>query len=92
MIYNCFDGPCCRVTVQSYFQGHMSQCKFKPVPCAQCGKLIETQAIDEHMNKDCPKRRIACKHCNSEVIVEDLEVPDHDQCKSAVRLISLNFM
>lgn len=60
--------------LQSDFQAHVAECKFKQVPCQLCGNLIEPQALQDHMTKECTKRKIACKHCQSEVVVENLEV------------------
>lgn len=62
------------IELQSDFQAHVAECKFKQVPCQQCGNLIEPQALQDHMSKECTKRKIACKHCQLEVVVENLEV------------------
>ncbi|XP_056011331.1 TNF receptor-associated factor 2-like [Ostrea edulis] len=69
----CINPKCTWEGTFKQYEGHMAECKFKPVPCQQCGNLIEPQALQDHMTKDCPKRRMTCKHCQSDITVEEME-------------------
>ncbi|XP_062567709.1 TNF receptor-associated factor 2-like [Saccostrea cucullata] len=69
----CINPKCTWKGTFKQYEGHMAECKFKPVPCQQCGMPIEPQALQDHMTKECPKRRVPCKYCQTEITMEDME-------------------
>lgn len=85
MAAKCINPNCTWKGIFKQYEAHVAECKFKQVPCQLCGNLIEPQALQDHMTKECTKRKIACKHCQSEVIVENLEAHNAECPKMPIK-------
>ena len=48
-------------------QQHEVDCKFQPVTCDKCKKLVSKQKIDSHKSRECPQRIVKCEHCRAEM-------------------------
>ncbi|XP_050697252.1 uncharacterized protein LOC126985841 [Eriocheir sinensis] len=65
--------PLCKEPVpRSTYQDHL-QSEHKEVRCPKCGVEMEPVRIYTHEKNECPKRLIACKHCELEVTASELQ-------------------
>ncbi|XP_014664945.1 PREDICTED: TNF receptor-associated factor 4-like [Priapulus caudatus] len=54
--------PFCPAT--KFFQAHHDECKFNMVECRlKCGVTLEARYLKKHMEKECPRRIVACDFC-----------------------------
>ena len=45
--------------------GKHSGCQFEEVRCSnECGKMIERQHLTNHVESDCPRRKVNCQYFN----------------------------
>ncbi|XP_071849264.1 TNF receptor-associated factor 4-like isoform X3 [Apostichopus japonicus] len=59
---------------------HLGQCQMEEVFCEnKCGAEIQRRFLQQHMEKECPKRAIPCKFCHKEFVYETLQNHLH-QC------------
>ncbi|KAG5269382.1 hypothetical protein AALO_G00201370, partial [Alosa alosa] len=48
-------------------QGHFSTCAFNVIPCPnRCAIKLTRRDLPEHLQHDCPKRKVKCEFCGSE--------------------------
>jgi len=62
----------------SHLQGHCRDCKYKPVKCPNpgCSELMPTEKLDNHVDGDCPFRKVACDHCKEETAANQFKVSE----------------
>uniref|UniRef100_A0A3Q2UFM3 TNF receptor-associated factor n=1 Tax=Fundulus heteroclitus TaxID=8078 RepID=A0A3Q2UFM3_FUNHE len=70
----------CRWTGQmKQLQGHFSTCAFNVIPCPnRCSVKLTRRDLPDHLQHDCPKRKVKCEFCGSEFTGEAYEV--HTVC------------
>ncbi|MEQ2253585.1 TNF receptor-associated factor 4, partial [Ilyodon furcidens] len=66
----------CRWTGQmKQLQGHFSTCAFNVIPCPnRCSVKLTRRDLPDHLQHDCPKRKVKCEFCGSEFTGEAYEV------------------
>lgn len=58
-----------------FFQGHFSTCAFNVIPCPnRCSVKLTRRDLPDHLQHDCPKRKVKCEFCGSEFTGEAYEV------------------
>lgn len=56
-------------------QGHFSTCAFNVIPCPnRCSVKLTRRDLPDHLQHDCPKRKVKCEFCGSEFTGEAYEV------------------
>lgn len=61
-------------------QGHFSTCAFNVIPCPnRCSVKLTRRDLPDHLQHDCPKRKVKCEFCGSEFTGEAYEV--NTSCK-----------
>ena len=51
--------------INQHLGKHTSGCQFEKVRCSnECGKLIERQYLTNHVETECPRRKVNCQYCN----------------------------
>lgn len=60
------------------YETHFKDCKHQALPCVQCGNLITSSKLSDHMKNECPMRRVKCKNCNMDVINQDMETHQNE--------------
>ncbi len=56
-------------------QSHFSTCAFNVIPCPnRCSVKLTRKDLPEHLQHDCPKRKVKCEFCGSEFTGEAHEV------------------
>uniref|UniRef100_I3K617 TNF receptor-associated factor n=2 Tax=Oreochromis TaxID=8139 RepID=I3K617_ORENI len=65
----------CRWTGQmKQLQGHFSTCAFNVIPCPnRCSVKLTRRDLPDHLQHDCPKRKVKCEFCGSEFTGEAYE-------------------
>ncbi|KAL1260574.1 hypothetical protein QQF64_008401 [Cirrhinus molitorella] len=65
----------CRWTGQmKQLQSHFSTCAFNVIPCPnRCSVKLTRRDLPEHLQHDCPKRKVKCEFCGSEFTGEAFE-------------------
>ncbi|XP_066518575.1 TNF receptor-associated factor 4a [Hoplias malabaricus] len=65
----------CRWTGQmKQLQSHFSTCAFNVIPCPnRCAVKLTRRDLPEHLQHDCPKRKVKCEFCGSEFTGEAFE-------------------
>ena len=54
---------------------HLDQCPFVDVNCPNdCGKQMQKKDLQQHLEKDCPLRKVPCKYCKELELWNALEV------------------
>nr|WIK99884.1 TRAF4 [Paralichthys olivaceus] len=55
-------------------QGHFSTCAFNVIPCPnRCSVKLTRRDLPDHLQHDCPKRKVKCEFCGSEFTGEAYE-------------------
>ncbi|MBN3309929.1 TNF receptor-associated factor 6 [Amia ocellicauda] len=54
-----------------HLETHVAQCMYATVDCPLCHGLVWKSQLQEHQNKECPRRTITCLNCASPVVYED---------------------
>ena len=68
-----------RKTGTSQFNG----CQFQDLECTNnCGKTIQRQYFVDHVENDCPCRRVQCEHCDMSGKYEFITGDHKSKCKS----------
>lgn len=56
-------------------KGHFSTCAFNVIPCPnRCSVKLTRRDLPDHLQHDCPKRKVKCEFCGSEFTGEAYEV------------------
>ena len=52
----------------NYINNHLDNsdgCQFEEVKCSnECGKMIQRQYLDSHVETECPRRKVNCQYCH----------------------------
>lgn len=68
----------------SFPQSHFSTCAFNVIPCPnRCSVKLTRRDLPEHLQHDCPKRKVKCEFCGSEFTGEAFEVLTLKQLKTS---------
>nr|XP_054761344.1 TNF receptor-associated factor 6-A-like [Lytechinus pictus] len=55
-------------------ENHVETCRFRTEPCPnQCGSSMRRKSIDDHVEKDCPRRLVECQYCRSPLCFNQTE-------------------
>lgn len=61
--------------IEIYFftlQEHLENCEFGDILCINdCGAKFQKRFLQKHLDKDCPKKIIACSYCDDRHLRED---------------------
>ncbi|XP_013420704.1 TNF receptor-associated factor 4 [Lingula anatina] len=77
----CSNGRCKWTGALKELVPHQEDCKYKVIPCPKgCGAEFEKRFLDKHRDEDCPKRKIACEFCKSNILFEE-EIEHLNLCK-----------
>ncbi|XP_028328776.1 TNF receptor-associated factor 6 [Gouania willdenowi] len=58
-------------------EAHRAQCEFSTVPCPQCDQAVKITLLQEHTERECPRRPLTCPECVASYVFEDKEL--HEQ-------------
>ena len=66
------------------FQDHVnSNCEYAEILCMNdCGAKFQKRFLQKHLDKDCPKKIIACPYCDDRHLREDKKVKKLEQIRS----------
>lgn len=73
-------------------QSHFSTCAFNVIPCPnRCSVKLTRRDLPEHLQHDCPKRKVKCEFCGSEFTGEAFEVhpKNNEQKVIVIALVTL---
>lgn len=70
---NCYNLGCPWTGKFRDYEKHVKDCKFRPIPCPNCGESVEVSKVKSHAEKDCPKRPVTCKYCSTSTSQDQLE-------------------
>lgn len=63
-----FMSSCLRVF---FPQSHLKSCPYGLVHCPlKCGQGVTIKSLPAHMDTECPRRVIACEHCEEDIVLE----------------------
>ena len=74
----CINPGCSWKGTFKQYEPHFKECKFQALPCSQCGNLIASSKLTDHMKNDCPMRMVKCKHCGVDIVHQDLETHQNE--------------
>ncbi|XP_043562160.1 TNF receptor-associated factor 6 [Chiloscyllium plagiosum] len=77
LIVKCPNKGCYQKMELRHLEEHQEQCEYTFVDCHQCDALLWRKELQEHMESDCPKRRVACENCAMLMAFQDKK--GHDQ-------------
>ena len=64
---------------------HEEQCPRRPVECTLCNKLVASEEMDNHAERQCTKRLVACPNkCGEQMKAADMETHVEKHCKMAI--------
>lgn len=71
-------------------QGHFSTCAFNVIPCPnRCSIKLTRRDLPDHLQHDCPKRKVKCEFCGSEFTGEAYEVNNNNKQRPTFNFISI---
>eukprot|EP01062_Namystynia_karyoxenos_P044712 TRINITY_DN3298_c0_g1_i3.p1 TRINITY_DN3298_c0_g1~~TRINITY_DN3298_c0_g1_i3.p1 ORF type:complete len:398 (+),score=130.22 TRINITY_DN3298_c0_g1_i3:89-1195(+) len=83
----CSSAGCDAVLPRKEMQGaHAAECPHALVPCEQCQEEVKRSALQNHMERDCLRRRFACGYCQREGIAQQDREAHELQCTGPVQM------
>ncbi|KAM7441509.1 hypothetical protein ABFA07_009397 [Porites harrisoni] len=63
------------------YQDHYSNCEYAEILCQNdCGAKFQKRFLQKHLDKDCPKKIIACPYCDERHLREDKKAHLAEEC------------
>ena len=58
-----------------FVKAHLRECKYVIVDCPNlCGRRTTRKKMDDHLRKECAKRRVTCSRCRREMSRDQVQV------------------
>ena len=62
-------------------EAHRKECSIEEVEClADCGKVLQRQHLTDHLENNCPRRKVACEYCQITEEHRFIEGEHKEQC------------
>ena len=76
----------CRTSVRRKDQGeHEEQCPRRPVECTMCNKLVPSEEMEHHADRQCTQRFVACPNeCGEQIRAAEMDAHLKEHCKLAL--------
>jgi len=65
----------------NYIYNHLDDCQFEEVACSRnCGVNLLRKAVNDHLQNECPRRKINCQYCNTADELQYIEGGHMEKC------------
>ena len=73
--------------------GNSDGCQFEEVKCSnECGKMIERRYLTNHVETECPRRKVNCQYCHDTVEHQFIDAAGHGDGKGTYLSVFLHLM